>query len=249
MDKPNYGIDSPNIIIGLLIASLANLAVFLLSPHVWRVEVRWIAFAAALYFLLGALGMLQYSKVGKRKMREHLLDTINWRGDEHVLDVGCGRGLFLIGAARRLSRGGLATGTDVWVQGAITGNRSEAVLENAALEGVADRVTVHPGDARELPFADASFDVVLSNFVLHEVNTRQDRERILSEVIRVLKPGGRFLLVDFIFTAEAVRTLRRLGATNSHRTRVGRLSFWVTVVMSLGANQIYQISGTRDSLL
>ncbi|MBA0085829.1 MAG: 50S ribosomal protein L11 methyltransferase, partial [Acidobacteria bacterium Pan2503] len=57
--------------------------------------------------------MLFYSKVGKLALRERLLDKIPWRGDESVLDVGCGRGLLAVGAAKRVSSG-TVTGVDVW---------------------------------------------------------------------------------------------------------------------------------------
>src|SRR5262249_18050505 len=153
-----------------------------------RLPMRWIGTAAAVYFFQGALGMLHYSLVGKRALRERLLDGIPWRGDERVLDLGCGLGLYAVGAARRL-RSGTVVGVDLWVPGAISGNAPEAVLENAALEGVAGRVTVERGDARQLAFEDGSFDVVLSNYVLHEVDTTEERRQIIREILRVLKPG------------------------------------------------------------
>jgi ubiquinone/menaquinone biosynthesis C-methylase UbiE len=74
------------------------------------------------------------------------------------------------------------------------------VLDNAEAENVAARVRVERGDVRQSPFADASFDLVLSNFVVHEVGTAAEREAMIREMVRVLKPGGRLALVDFIFT-------------------------------------------------
>jgi hypothetical protein len=61
--------------------------------------------AACIYFLLVAGGMVWYSKVGKLRMRDRVLELILWRGDEMVLDIGCGRGLLLIGAAGSSSGG------------------------------------------------------------------------------------------------------------------------------------------------
>jgi cyclopropane fatty-acyl-phospholipid synthase-like methyltransferase len=72
-----------------------------------------------------------------------------------VLDVGCGRGLLLIGAAKRLTTG-KAVGVDIWQTEDLSGNRPEATLENARLERVAERVGVKDGDARRLPFADGT---------------------------------------------------------------------------------------------
>ena len=126
----------------LLVASLVHSA--------WR----WVAYGLAGYFLLGAGGMLFYSKVGKLALRERLLDKIPGRGDERVLDVGCGRGLLAVGAAHRVS---------------------SSVLENAAIERAQDRVAVQEGDARKLPFADGTFDVVVLTFVVHELKSRAGR--------------------------------------------------------------------------
>jgi arsenite methyltransferase len=98
--------------------------------------------------LITGLAMIYSSRFGKVRARQRYLDRPPWRGDETVLDVGCGRGLFLIAAARRLMRGGRAVGVDVWNARDLAGNNPDATLENARIEGVADRVEVKTGDAR-----------------------------------------------------------------------------------------------------
>ena len=89
-------------------------------------------------------------------------------------------------------------------------NRAGSVLENAAIEGVQDRVAVKDGGARKLPFADGTFNVVVSNFVVHELKSRVDRQQMMCEVA-ALKPGGWLGLVDFIFTDECVEDLRKFA--------------------------------------
>lgn len=237
--KGNYGIDSPAIVGTLSILGLAGTGVAHLLPSVWR----WAGYVAGMYFLLGAAGMLFYSKVGKLALRERLLDKIPWQGDEQVLDVGCGRGLLTVGAAYRLSKGRVV-GVDVWQRGAITGNRADSVLENAQIEHVSDRVEVKEGDARELPLADETFDVVVSNFVLHEMNTRQERAAMMREVARVLKPGGRVALVDFIFTSECVADLQSHGV-NAARVRDEFVSFWISAILNFGALKTYHVVGRK----
>ena len=64
-------------------------------------------------FLITGAVMVWSSRVAKLKLRDRVLDAITWRGDEKVLDVGCGPGLMLIGAAKRL-KSGKATGIDIW---------------------------------------------------------------------------------------------------------------------------------------
>ncbi len=243
--KPDYGIDSPIIIAGMLIAAAVVLAAGLLRPHLFHLPMRWIAIILGVYFLQGAANILFYSKVGKLRMREEFLNSVPWRGDEQVLDIGCGRGLLLVAAARRL-RSGRAVGVDAFLPEAITGNRPFAVLENAELEGVRDRVEVQPGDARKLPFPDSSFDIVLSNFVLHEMETDSDRRKMIQEIARVLKPGAHVALRDFIFTDVCVQELQQHGLENAQRERIGRLGFWIGAILNFGFFRLYHVTGKKD---
>jgi Methyltransferase domain len=100
--------------------------------------------------------------------RDRLLDQLPWRGDERILDVGCGRGLLLIGAAKRLVSG-RAVGLDLWRTKDQAGNDPAATIANARAEGVAERVELCDGDARRLPFDSQSFDLVVSSLALHNI--------------------------------------------------------------------------------
>jgi len=131
-------------------------------------------------------------------------------GAEQVLDVGCGHGLMLITAAKHLTTG-RAVGVDIWSQRDQASNRPEATLRNAQLEGVRDRVEVRDGDARKLPFDNASFDVIVSSLVIHNISDRAGRAQALREMARVLKPGGRVAIIDIVRTGEYARVLRGLG--------------------------------------
>lgn len=102
------------------------------------------------------------------------------------------------------------------------------------------------GDARRLPFPDATFDVVVSNFVVHEVDTPQEREQMMREMVRVLRPGGRLALVDFIFTRECVDILRRLGLDDAGRIRIGGWSPSFTRVLTFGTFQIHLVTGSKS---
>jgi SAM-dependent methyltransferase len=245
--RVDYGIDSPAIVAGLTIAGTLSLGMAVLvhflgpSHFFWRLGLL----AAGVYFLAGAGGMIHYSKVGKLRIRDQTITLIPWRGDELVLDVGCGRGLLLVAAARRLSTG-KAIGLDRWLRGALTGNRPEAVINNAMIEQVEDRIAVTNGDVRQLPFGDNVFDVVISNFVLHEVNTPEERVRMLQEIVRVLKPGAHLALVDFIFTGHCVLTLRDAGLSDAQRRRAGSFfSFWFSAAINLGLVRTYVVTGSK----
>ena len=162
--------------------------------------------------------MLYDSKVGKLRNGTGCSISFHGRGTEAVPDLGCGRGLLLIGAARRLTTG-KAAGLDLWQSEDLTGNTPEATLDNARREGVADRVEVRTGDMRKMPFPDASFDVVVSNVAIHNVYDRDGREATMGEIARVLKPGGHVVIHDIRYVGDYAAALRRRGLTDV--TRVG----------------------------
>ena len=139
-----------------------------------------------------------------------MIDSVSWRGDEQVLDVGCGHGLMLIGAAKRLTSGH-ALGIDIWQQEDQANSSSRATLENALRKGVADRVELRDSDARELPFLDESFDVVLSSFAIHNIYDPVGRENAIREIHRVLKPGGQLVLAGIRHTSQYADILLNLG--------------------------------------
>jgi len=245
----NYGIDSPAIVGGFLLIGLGSLggalAVFYFGPrHLYVIGLLWVA---GIYFVLAGSGMLWYSKFGKLRIRDQVIQQIDWSGSETVLDVGCGRGLLLIGAAHRLTTG-KAVGLDRWQRDALSGNSDKAVFDNATIEAVRDRVILCGSDVRELPFDHAVFDVVVSNFVVHEVDTGADRQQMLSEMMRVLKPGGQFAIVDFIFTEHCARFLREIGVKDVERSRAGTFfGFWLGAILNFGLVRTYKVSGRKAS--
>ena len=105
-----------------------------------------------------------------------------------VVDIGCGAGTDLLLAARCVGPHGRAIGVDM----------TEAMRQRASNGAAAcglDNVDVRNGDATRLPVEDRSVDVVISNGVLNLV---PEKERVVAEVARVLKPGGRVQIADII---------------------------------------------------
>lgn len=164
----------------------------------------------AAYGFANALLMIWSSRTGKFPVRDRLVDALHLTGAERALDVGCGRGLVLIEVAKRLTSG-RAIGVDLWLAKDLTGNHPELTLENASAAGVADRVAVETGDMCALPFADASFDAVASMTAIHNVPGAARRDLALSEMTRVLKPGGRLAIFDVFHASDYARVLRRAG--------------------------------------
>ena len=213
--RPDYGIDAPGAVRNLFLGGGALLIVAALS-YVFEWEFTRLACVVGIGWLGMAGWMVWDSKVGKLWSRDHVLDGLALRGDETVLDVGCGRGLLLIGAAKRLTTG-KAVGVDIWNVEDLSGNSREATLENARLEGVATRVEVKDGDARRLPFADGVFDVVVTKDALHNIYNAAERGTAVREIVRVLKPGGRLFLGDVRHTGQYLRVLRECGLEDLRR--------------------------------
>ncbi len=217
--RPDYGIDAPGLvrtffIIGVGAALLAiGSSVELGDWYPWNIMITLLLALVAGYALGMGAFMVSFSKVTKVREREALLDLWHWQGDEHVLDVGCGRGLMLVGAARRL-RTGRATGIDLWQASDQSANSAQGALDNAAIEGVADRVEVHTADMRSLPFGDNCFDVVVSHWAVHNVEPRVERTKALAEMIRVTKPSGAIILTDIINRQEYSTTFEALGVSD-----------------------------------
>src|SRR5207244_5522879 len=147
---------------------------------------------------------------GKFVVWAELLDRLNLRGDERILDLGCGRGAVLLLAAQHLTTG-RAVGVDLWRRVDQSGNSPEATRRNARAEGVDDRVELHTANMMALPFEDDRFDLVVSNFAIHNISGRAGREKAVSEAVRVLRPGGRLLIVDVRATGQYQAQLARLG--------------------------------------
>src|SRR6266404_2019279 len=216
VSRPNYGIDAPGVVTRLALVGIACVAAAI-AFHVYA-----LVWSGATLIVTAAL-MVVSSTWGKIRQREWLLDRVAWRGDERVLDAGCGRGLFLCAAARRVPDGRVI-GVDLWQAQDQTGNSSVATRANAAAEGVADRIDVMGGDLRALPFRDGTFDVVVSSLVVHNIPDAAGRALALCELVRVLAPGGRLLVQDIAHTRRYAAVLREAQLASVRRG-------WPTIAM------------------
>ena len=213
--EPNYGWDAPGIMLGFLGAGTAVIGGGLGLAH-WQPFAyaqplgTALAVLGAVPLLLG-LAMLQYRLAGKLRTRDAILNLIGWRGDETVLDVGTGAGMLMIGAAKRMDRGGRAVGIDIWSAKDLSNNSDAATHRNIAIEGVADRTEVRTDDATRLSYPDASFDAVVSLLCLHNIEPKPDQARACREIARVLKPGGRVVIGDYVPTHDYAAALKAAG--------------------------------------
>ena len=217
--KPDYGIDAPYVLRNLFLSGIACLLTGIFIPrqvHLGKVIFlpRPMFIVTGTLLVIEGLLFLLYVKVGKFHHRDRMLSLHQWRGNEQVLDVGCGRGLLLAGAAKRLAGldgSGTATGIDIWSNQDMGGNSEAATRHNLELEGISDRCTLLGVPAQELTFAEGTFDVIVSNLCLHNIYHRETRRQAVQQIARVLKRGGVAILSDYKLTGEYAEQLRQAG--------------------------------------
>lgn len=208
--KPDYGWDAPGIMLGFLAVGTAVVGVGLALVH-WEPfafsEATGIVLTifGAMPLLLG-LAMLQYRLASKMRTRDAMLDLFDRRGDQTVLDVGTG-------AAKRLQRGGRAIGIDIWSTKDLSNNAAAATHRYITVEAVGDRTEVRTDDVTKLSFADASFEAVVSLLCLHNIEPKPDQARACREIARVLKPGGRVVIGDYVPTHDYAAAFKAAGLT------------------------------------
>ena len=162
----------------------------------------------------------------EREFREKVVDLARIKPGESVLDVGCGTGTLAIAAKRRVGPTGKVYGIDA---------SSEMVAiasKKARKKGV--EVEFKNEIIEALPFPDAYFDVVLSTLMLHHLPPKV-REQGAREMRRVLKPGGRVLVVDF---GASERKKKGLLGLVHHRHGHVKLADIITVLNAAGLSVV-----------
>jgi ubiquinone/menaquinone biosynthesis C-methylase UbiE len=124
---------------------------------------------------------------------------IELKPGETVLDLGSGGGIDVLLSARRVGPTGKAYGLDM------TDDMLALARENQRQAGV-ENVEFLKGEIEKIPLPDCSVDVVISNCV---INLSADKDRVLREAFRVLKPGGRFAVSDIVVRGEVPDEVRQ----------------------------------------
>jgi SAM-dependent methyltransferase len=174
---------------------------------------------------------------GGRASTEALLRRASITEHDAVLDVGCGVGTTAVEVARRY--GASVTACD------IAPLMLERAGANVAASGLADRVTVEPGDILALGYDDAIFDAVLAEAVTMFV----DRPRAAGELARVTKPGGRVLATEFYWRKPPTAEARELFLGEVCRgLQFDSVDDWVALYESAGLTGIEVETGPFEMM-
>ena len=218
MEKPYYGYRINRHITATLVGGgILGIALAIsfgsLGYSTWVFVLCWAL--GAILFLCGVFWHLAFGfvndpkKIGELEANfsEQLLKL--WDGKGKVLDIGTGLGRAAIEIAKRFPQTrviGVDTWTKMWGYFGMTKAGAE---RNGLIEDVGDTCSFQYGNALELPFKDGEFQLVVSVFVFHEVRV-PDRTVLFKEVVRVLAPGGVFLICDLFPRGYKVRNIPEL---------------------------------------
>jgi len=169
------------------------------------------------------------------------------REGETVLDLGSGGGIDVLLSARRVGPTGKAYGLDM------TDEMLELARENQRKAGLAN-VEFLKGEIENIPLPDNSVDVIISNCV---INLSADKDRVLSEAFRVLRPGGRLAVSDVVVRGEVPAEVRRsvelwigcvAGALEEREYR-DKLAAAGFEGIDLEPTRVYRVEEARDFLI
>jgi arsenite methyltransferase len=225
----NYGVDAPWVPwlwygLGALFLAAGIINLFN-GFNVWYVvSIVYFLGGAAVWITGGSL-YLNSTFRGKFEVWSEVLENAGLTGTESALDIGCGRGAVTVALALRLPSGRV-TGIDLWRNVDQSGNNTAATEANLKLNGVENRVSLETADMTTLPFADNTFDVATASLSIHNVRSADGRASAIREAIRVLKPGGRLLIVDISKVSEYRKTLDSLGVVPTSDTPAGWRMWW-----------------------
>lgn len=202
---------------------------------IWAIVLFVISALAAFSLALVSAFMLNmhnaFSYDGSRQLSRIIIDGVakyvRIPDGGKCLDVGCGSGALTIAVAKR-NKKATVVGLDRW-----TGTRSfsqKLCEDNAKAEGI-NNVSFCRGDAVQLPFEDESFDVVTSNYVYHNIPSK-DRQALLLETLRLLKKGGTFAIHD-LFT----------------ENKFGDMVAFTEKLKSMGYEKVELIDTTKDKFM
>jgi arsenite methyltransferase len=171
---------------------------------------------------------------------------IDLRPEETVLDLGSGGGIDVLLSAKRVGPTGKAYGLDM------TDDMLALALENQKQAGVTN-VEFLKGEIENIPLPDDSVDVIISNCV---INLSADKDRVLREALRVLKPGGRFAVSDVVVRGSVPEEVRKsmllwvgcIAGALEESEYIAKLTSAGFAAVSIEPTRMYNVEDARQFL-
>jgi len=185
-------------VLGLSVLSLGIL--FLLLSNVYLQLITGLLFVILLIsFSFPLYAYYAFSPRGgnlQEKVYTLIVDSLGRSAPDNALDIGTGNGVLTLKLAQKFPTTQVV-GLDYWGK---NWEYSQAICEaNARTAQVADHVRFVKGDAAALEFNAAAFAAVVSNLTFHEVKSAPQKREVVREALRVLRPGGKFVFVDYFY--------------------------------------------------
>jgi SAM-dependent methyltransferase len=201
MDKLKYGNWIRTKVLWLLGAMTLFLGILTALPvsNLPRFISGFLSLVCLVSFLFPLISYIMISPKGgnlQAKVYALIVDRLQSHGTENILDIGAGNGILAIMIAQD-NMMAKVTGVDYW--GKDWSYSKSVCEENARIANVAERVNFKKGNAAALNFPDATFDGVVSNLTFHEVKMVKQKSNVVREALRVLKPGGSFVFIDYFY--------------------------------------------------
>jgi SAM-dependent methyltransferase len=187
------------VLVTLAACTLGTALVAFLPIGPYRVVPVVLSVVLFVSFLFPFYAYVMFSQRGGRfqeRVFNLILQKLGAVEQGRVLDIGSGNGVLAVRVAQQ-NRGAEVVGVDRW--GTDWEYSKRVCEENASSAKVNDRVRFQNGDAAALDFPDATFDGAISNLTFHEVRSVADKRAVLQEAVRVVKPGGAFVFVDYFY--------------------------------------------------
>ncbi|MFX1284187.1 MAG: class I SAM-dependent methyltransferase [Promethearchaeota archaeon] len=201
-EKPDYGFTAIRYFIGITICGVIGTCIMVLTSLFIEAPISIFIYTISLPITISTFYIgfsyipLYYSILRSTPIKEiwnYILT--DFKGDERVLDIGCGTGRVSINIAKCIISGKVI-GIDIY--NGVSGNSPDKAYKNAEIEAVKSKVEFNYGNVMNIPYPDNSFDLVTAGSVLHELHDDKDKLAALNEIYRVLKPGGKFVTIEIL---------------------------------------------------
>jgi len=235
-EKPKYGLYAIKII-AILFSVIEIIGLLLLSAGYFVFSNTYLTIGGGIIVAFGIYMIVAhflslYVFTGIGMSLDWIAKLLELKGNEYVLDVGSGTGRTSVQIAKRLTTGRLV-GIDIWDTMELSGNSPERAYKNAEIEGVKAKVDFKFGNVLEIPFNDDIFDIVTCSSVLNNLPGEKNRVKALKEIFRVLKPGGKCMLL------EPLRNLRMFFAfTPFAFFQLGKSEHWEKYAKTAGFSKV-----------